>query len=269
MSRITETFDALRRAGRKAFIPFIVAGDPDLETTAALIPELARAGADLIELGVPFSDPIADGPVIQRASERALRRGVTLGGVLEVVRQVRRAERVPIVLFSYYNPMLQFGPARLSSEACRAGVDGVLATDLTPEESAPFVAEMRRNGIDTVFLAAPTTTPARLPRILEVCSGFLYLVSRTGVTGARASLPEDLAGMLTAVRAQTELPVAVGFGISTAEQVAAVWQHADAAVIGSALVARLEAGLEAGLGSPDRVRQLGDYARSLRGGGGC
>lgn len=263
MSRISETFTTLRRTDRKGFIPFIVAGDPDMETTQALIPELERAGADIIELGVPFSDPIADGPVIQRAAERALRHGSSLADIFAMLRQVRRTCAVPIVLFSYYNPLLQFGEARLATEARQAQVDGVLVTDLTPEEGSTFCGEMRRNEIDTIFLVAPTTAPKRLPRILGVCTGFVYLVSRTGVTGAREALPEGIAPMLAAVRAQTDLPVALGFGISTHEQVRAVWQHADAAVIGSAIVARIEAQRD----EPDRIAQIGAFVRQLRGGG--
>ena len=259
MSRITDAFENLRAAGRGGFIPYITAGDPDLSTTRALIVELARAGATLVELGVPFSDPVADGPTIQRASERALRRGVGLEDVLKVLSEARRETDVPVILFSYFNPLLQFGVERLAAECARAGVDGVLATDLVPEESADFNAVLRSRGIDQIFLVAPTTTDARLKMIASLADGFIYAVSRAGVTGARADLSGEAARLVGRVRGVTGLPVAVGFGISTAEQVAAVWRYADAAVVGSAIVAEIEKRE----GSQDLVARVGEFARSL------
>ena len=259
MSRIGEAFKQLGGAGRRGFIPYITAGDPDLGTTRALIVELARAGATLVELGVPFSDPVADGPVIQRASERALRNGVGLADVLGVLADARRETDVPVILFSYFNPLLQFGVERLAAECVRAGADGLLATDLVPEESADFNRELTRRGLDQIFLAAPTTSDARLRMIAAQASGFVYAVSRAGVTGARTDLSSEAERLVARVRAVTELPVAVGFGISTPAHVADVWRYADAAVVGSALVAEIEKQA----GSPELVARVGRFARSL------
>jgi tryptophan synthase alpha chain len=259
VSRIGDAFETLRREGRRGFIPFITAGDPDLSTTRALIVELARAGATLIELGVPFSDPVADGPTIQRASERALRHGFGLVDILETLADARRETDVPVVLFSYFNPLLQFGVERLAEESRRLSVDGILVTDLIPEESADFNRTLAQKGIDQIFLAAPTTSDARLRMIAERASGFVYAVSRAGVTGARESMSAEAERLVARVRDVTELPVAVGFGISTPEQVAEVWAYADAVVVGSALVAEIERHA----GSPDLVKQVGAFARSL------
>ncbi|MDT7779860.1 MAG: tryptophan synthase alpha chain [Acidobacteriota bacterium] len=259
MSRIGDAFETLRREGRRGFIPFITAGDPDLSTTRSLIVELARAGATLIELGVPFSDPVADGPTIQRASERALRHGSGLVDILETLADARRETDVPVVLFSYFNPLLQFGVERLAEESRRLGVDGILVTDLIPEESADFNRTLTQHGLDQIFLAAPTTSDTRLRMIAEHASGFVYAVSRAGVTGARESMSAEAERLVARVRDVTELPVAVGFGISTPEQVAEVWAYADAVVVGSALVAEIERHA----GSPDLVKQVGAFARSL------
>jgi len=230
----------LKRKGRKGFIPFITAGDPDLETTRELIVELARAGATVIELGVPFTDPMADGPVIQRASERALRHGFDLAEVLQVVFDARKQTDVPIVLFSYYNPLLQFGIARLAGEAKSAGVDGVLVTDLVPEEASEFAAVLRANNLDMIFLVAPTSTDERLKMVAERATGFIYAVSRAGITGAREEMSAEAEKLVKRVRRFSDLPIAVGFGISTPEHVIGVWRFADAAVVGSALVAEIE-----------------------------
>lgn len=264
MSRIRERFEALRRAGRKGFIPYLTAGDPDPETTVRLIRELEVSGADLIELGVPFSDPIADGPIIQRASERALRRGTRLRDCLSIVAEVRRHSSIPIVLFSYLNPLLQFGFERLAREMATVGMDGVLATDLVPEEAEDFCRIMRAQGIETIFLVAPTSPDRRIAEIVRAASGFIYVVSRTGVTGTREQLSEAMRPTVERVRRYTDLPVAVGFGISRPEHVRETWRYADAAVVGSALVQEIERHL----GRPDLVARVGRFARWLKSGEG-
>lgn len=260
MTRIADQFTALRNANRKAFIPYITAGDPDLETTAQIILELEKSGADIIELGVPFSDPMADGPVIQRASERALRRGVTVRDCLNLVRRVRQQSEVPIVLFSYYNPLLSLGEETLGRELRDASIDGVLVTDLVPEEAGDFIRQMRAVEVDTIFLVAPTSTDARIKRVADACSGFVYAVSRTGITGVRQNLSEAANQLVERVRRFTDLPIAVGFGVSTPEHVAEVWQHADAAVVGSRIVAEI-----AQHASDDSlVERVGKLTRDLR-----
>jgi tryptophan synthase alpha chain len=259
LSRIAETFANSKKEGKRGFIPFIVAGDPDLAATAELLVELARAGATVIELGIPFSDPMADGPVIQRASERALRHGFGLADVFQAISQARKATNVPIVLFSYFNPLLQFGMDRLASEARRAGVDAVLVTDLVPEEAETFKQALQAEGLDLIFLVAPTSTDERLRMISERASGFIYAVSRAGVTGAREDVSLQAKELVARVRLVSELPLAVGFGISNAQQVADVWSYADAAVVGSAIVAEIEKLA----GSPDLALKVGDFARKL------
>ena len=259
MTRIDAKFNELRGAARKAFIPYITAGDPSLEATEHIILELERSGADIIELGVPFSDPMADGPVIQRASERALANHVSVSDCLDLVRRVRRQSEVPIVLFSYLNPLLSLGLNRPSEDLRSAGVDGVLATDLVPEEAEEFRAAMHDAGIDLIFLVAPTSTDERIKLVTEASSGFVYAVSRTGVTGVRQSLSEAAANLVERVRRFTDLPVAVGFGVSTPDHVAEVWQHADAAVVGSRLVAEIESNAS----DPALVERVGALARWL------
>lgn len=259
MSRISETFQTLKREGRKGFIPFITAGDPDLETTHDLILELARIGASVIELGVPFSDPMADGPVIQRASGRALRHGFGLNEILEVVRAVRKQSDIPIVLFSYFNPLLQFGLERLAREVGHARIDGILVTDLIPEEAGPFLGILQANEIDLIFLTAPTSTDVRLKLIAKRASGFIYAVSRAGVTGAREQMSAEAEKLVNRIRQVSDLPVAVGFGISKPDHVRNVWQYADAAVVGSAIVETIERNA----GQPDLVTIVGQYAASL------
>lgn len=261
MSQIQETFASLKRAGRGGFIPFITAGDPDIATTELLLIELAAAGADIIELGIPFSDPVADGEVIQRASERALRKGVTLEDVLKCAARAKQHINVPIVLFSYFNPLLKFGEDRLAKEAKRAGVDGVLVTDLIPEEAQRWTEKLVQFDLDPIFLVAPTTSDERLARIAQQASGFIYAVSRAGVTGAQDELSRDAEALVKRVRPVSALPVAVGFGISTAEQVREVWRFADAAVIGSAIVREIEKLAD----SRDLVKDVGNLARSLVG----
>jgi tryptophan synthase alpha chain len=259
MSRIEDAFAPLRREGRRGFIPFITAGDPDLETTRELLVELARAGASLIELGVPFSDPVADGPVIQRASERALKHGFGLGEIMQTVASAQKELPVPVVLFSYFNPLLSYGPERLSKEARASGIDGILVTDLVPEEAAEFRSRLRAQHLDMIFLVAPTSADTRLKMVAECASGFIYAVSRAGVTGARESMSHDAEQLVARVRQFSELPVAVGFGISTAEQVAEVWRYADAAVVGSAIVAEIERLKD----DANLVAHVGEFARNL------
>ena len=259
MSRIQETFASLKREGRRGFIPFITAGDPDIATTELLLIELAAAGADIIELGVPFSDPVADGEVIQRASERALRNGVTLQDALACAARARQRIDVPIVLFSYFNPLLKFGEQNLAKEAKQAGVDGVLVTDLIPEEAQSWTETLVQFDLDPIFLVAPTTSDERLARIAQQARGFIYAVSRAGVTGARDEMSRDAEALVKRVRSVSDLPVAVGFGISTAQQVREVWRLADAAVIGSAIVREIENSS----GKADLVEHVGDFARSL------
>ena len=259
-SKIEETFAVLRREGRRGLIPFITAGDPDLALTGKLLIEIACAGASVIELGIPFSDPMADGPVIQRASERALRHGFGIREVLQVVAEARPLLKgVPVVLFSYFNPLLQYGLERLSREAEEAGVDGVLVTDLVPEEADEFSNHLKARGLDMIFLVAPTSTDARLRLVAERTSGFIYAVSRAGVTGARTNMSQDAEALVARVRNVSDLPVAVGFGISNAEQVAETWRYADAAVVGSAIVAQIERLSNA----PDLVNLVGEFTRAL------
>jgi len=274
LGRISEAFSNLKREGKKGFIPFITAGDPDLETTGKLIVELARAGATLIELGVPFTDPMADGPVIQRASERALRNQFGLAEILQVVAEARKQTDVPIILFSYFNPLLQFcanagsadvssasslGFEKLAGEAKRAGVDGILVTDLVPEEASEFVSVLRANDLDMIFLVAPTSTDQRLQMVAERASGFIYAVSRAGVTGAQEEMSAEAEKLVSRVRKFSDLPVAVGFGISKPEQVADVWRYADAAVVGSAIVGEIENARSVG----DVVSRVGQFVRQL------
>ena len=258
MSCIAKTFARLRQDGKKGFIPFITAGDPNLETTRELIVELARA-ATVIELGVPFSDPMADGPVIQRASERALRQGFGLTEILQTIAEARKQTRVPIVLFSYFNPLLQFGLEKLAREAEHAGVDGILVTDLAPEEAGRFAAMLRAHEIDLIFLVAPTSTDERLRMVAERASGFIYAVSRTGVTGTQAEMSIESEKLVSRVRKFSDLPVAVGFGISKPDQVADVWRYADAAVVGSAIVGEIEKAQSAA----EAVSRVGQFAREL------
>jgi len=239
-TRISKRFADLRAAGELGLVAYITAGDPSFDATHKFVLALADAGADVIELGVPFSDPLADGPTIQRASERALKAGASLAGVLELVRRIRQTSQVPLVLFTYFNPILQMGLEKFAAAAAQAGADGVLVTDLTPEESEDYRRILRAQNLDTIFLAAPTSDDERLRKISGCSSGFLYLISRTGVTGAKDSLPDDLPGLLRRVHQFTELPVAVGFGISLPGHVSVLGGLADAAVVGSALVSEIE-----------------------------
>jgi tryptophan synthase alpha chain len=239
-TRISQRFAELRASGELGIIAYITAGDPSLDATHKFVLALAEAGADVIELGIPFSDPLADGPTIQRASERALRAGTTLAGVLDLVCRIRQSSQVPLVLFGYFNPIFQMGLEKFAAAASSAGADGVLVTDLTPEESVDYRHILATHHLDTVFLGAPTSTDERLSTIAAVTSGFLYLISRTGVTGAKDSLPDELPALLRRARAVTNVPIAVGFGISLPGHVSVLGGLADAAVIGSALVSEIE-----------------------------
>ncbi len=261
MTRISAKFEELKRAGRKAFIPYITAGDPDLETTERLIYALEEAGADVIELGVPFSDPMADGPVIQRASERALRQSIGVADILPMVARVRRRSEIPLLLFTYFNPLMQFAREEAGERLRAAGIDGVLITDLIPEEADGFVAGMRRAGVDTVFLVAPTSTEERIRRIADCSSGFIYVVARTGVTGMRETVAAEVRSLVDRVRAHSELPIAVGFGISKPEHVREVWRYADGAVVGTRLVLEIEQFLD----SPALVDRVARLTRELIG----
>jgi tryptophan synthase alpha chain len=259
--RIGAKFQELKSRGQKAFIPFIVAGDPDLETTIQLVLELERAGSHVIELGVPFSDPVADGPTIQRAAGRALKNNYGIADYLQAVREIRKASEVPIMLFSYLNPIYQYGLEALARDAKSAGVDGALITDITPEESDAYRGYMEKNALDCIFLAAPTSGPERIAKIAAVSSGFVYVVSRAGVTGAQQEVSDTVLPTVERVRQCTSLPVAVGFGISKPEQVQAVWKIADGAVVGSAIVAEMER-----IKDPKSIPpQIGDYCRWLTG----
>ncbi len=238
--RIGAAFQELRDHGKKAFIPFIMAGDPDLETTIRLVPELERAGSHIIELGVPFSDPLADGPTIQRAGARALKHSYKLTDYFRAVEAIRQESNVPLLLFSYFNPIFQYGLEALAHDARAAGVDGVLVTDIIPEEGEEYCSCMDRYDLDPVFLAAPTSSPERIAGIARCSRGFVYVVSRTGVTGVQEKLSDSILPTVDLVRKYTPLPVAVGFGISKPEQVQAIWRISDGAVVGSAIVAEME-----------------------------
>jgi len=266
-TRISKRFAELRASGELGIVAYIVAGDPSLEASLKYVLALAEGGADFIELGVPFSDPLADGPTIQRASERALKSGTTLAGVIDLVRRIRKstppASEVPLVLFSYYNPILQMGLEKFASSAAAAGADGVLATDLTPEESDDYRRILAAQHLDTIFLGAPTSTDDRLAKIAACSSGFLYLISRTGVTGAKDALPDDLPALLRRSRAVTELPIAVGFGISLPGHVSVLGGLADAAVIGSALVSEIESATKSAAPS-DALTALGNRIHALK-----
>jgi tryptophan synthase alpha chain len=230
----------LRFQNQPSLVAYLTCGDPDLATTLDIALAAIDAGADVIELGVPFSDPVADGPVIQRASERALRHRTSLSQVLEVAKEIRKKSEVGLIIFTYLNPILRMGITKFAAAAQEACVDGALIIDLPVEESADYLAEMEKRNLATVFLAAPTSTDARLKQIASASSGFVYAVSRTGVTGARQQLPEDAAKLVSRLRRYTDLPLAVGFGISTSAQFEAVGKFADAAVVGSAIVDTIE-----------------------------
>jgi tryptophan synthase alpha chain len=264
MTRIGRMFECLRREDRKGLIAYITAGDPAPERTPALVEALVRGGADLIELGVPFSDPIADGPVIQAAGERALRAGTTLASVLDIARQIRSRSEVPLLLFTYLNPVLRYGLDRLAADAAAAGIDGCLLTDASVEEADEYAVAMHRHGLDTVFLAAPTSTERRLKLVAQYSTGFVYLVSRTGVTGERDSLSSSVGTLVRAMRAHTSLPLAVGFGVSRPQHVAELGPMVEAVVVGSAIVRLIERNAD----NPSLEIQLESFVRELKHGFG-
>ncbi len=260
MTRITDTFAQLQARREVGLVPFITAGDPDLETTFALVHEMARQGADIIELGVPFSDPMADGPTLQRAAERALQHGTSLAHVFELVRRLRRSLTIPILLFGYYNPIWRYGGERFAADARQAGVDGVLCVDLPPEEAEELKRETDRHDLDMIFLLAPTSSLDRAQRVLSRARGFIYYVAVTGVTGIRATLPADLSAMVQRIRTISPVPVGVGFGISSAEHVVQVAGVADAAIVGSAI----SQVIEQSLGQPELVPRVGALVAELK-----
>jgi tryptophan synthase alpha chain len=261
-TKIVRLFDRLRTEKRPALIAYITAGDPSPAATPDLVAALERGGADLIELGVPFSDPIADGPVIQRGSERALTAGTKLATVLDIAARIRKRSEIPLLLFTYMNPVLRFGLEPLARAAVASGIDGCLLTDLSVEEAEPYIHAMRRAGLDTVFLAAPTSSRRRLELVAKYSTGFVYLVSRTGVTGERTSVSDSVEPLVMAMRGVTELPLAVGFGISTAEHVRAIGAMADGVVVGSAF----ERVIEDNASSPQLPARLEALARALASG---
>jgi len=260
MSRIDDTFARLRGAGQTGLVTYVTAGDPTLAISAAILKALDRSGADLLEVGVPFSDPLADGPVIQRATERALSGGATLSGALDVVAGIRREIRAPIVIFSYANPILRMGLAAFAARAHESGVDGVLTLDVPPEEAEEWRGAFGAAGIDTIFLLSPTTADERIRRAASLGSGFLYGISRLGVTGARDSVADSAAELAARVRRETTMPLALGFGVSRPEHVRAIGRCADAAVVGSALVNVIA---EHG-GRPDLLGEVERYVQWLR-----
>jgi tryptophan synthase alpha chain len=258
MTRIQQLFSRRKSEGRAVLVAYLTAGDPRPEQTPGLVAALERGGADLIELGVPFSDPIADGPVIQRGSDRALKAGTTVAKVLAIAKKIRETSEIPLLLFTYLNPVLRYGLENLARDAKAAGIDGCLLTDVSVEEAEVYVNAMRAAGLDTVFLAAPTSTPERLRLVAKYSSGFIYLVSRTGVTGERAELSDSLKPLIDQARAISALPLAAGFGISTPEQAGAVAKLADGVVVGSAIVRLIE--------ENSGEQGLENFARSLRAG---
>jgi len=257
--RIETKFSDLRARGAAGFVPFLTYGDPEPSLTLPLLHALERSGADLIELGVPFSDPMADGPILQRSAERAIARGATLRGCLDVVAEFRRRSQVPIVLFGYYNPVFRYGLDRVAADARAAGADGFLCVDLPPEEARPLDDAARAEGLDLIYLLAPTSTLERMRKVLSRARGFVYFVSVTGITGVRADLPENLETLVRSVRRLTRLPIGVGFGISTPAQAARVAKFADAVIVGSAIARIIE---EAGEGQPV-IQAVERFASSL------
>jgi len=263
MTRIERVFKRLRDQGRRpALIPFTVAGDPDLKTTEAIVLKMAECGADMIEIGVPFSDPLADGPTIQAAHQRALRNGIALTDIFHLTEKLKRISR-PVVLMTYFNPVFQYGLKNFAKDCQRSGVDGVILPDLPLEEAGPWIQEARKTKLDTIFLVAPTSPPSRIRTVARRSRGFIYYVSVTGLTGVREKLPAELGSAIERIRRYTKKPVAVGFGISTPEQAKMAGRYADGVIVGSAIVTVIEENLQ----HPEMIRRVGDivssFARSL------
>ncbi len=258
MSRIEKTFRRVKNEGRAALIPFIVAGDPSIEMTEALVHKMAESGADIIELGVPFSDPIADGPTIQTASQRALHNGVNLKRIFHLTRNLRTID-APLVLMTYFNPVFRYGLEHFAVECREGGIDGVIIPDLPPEEAGAWIEEARAVELDTIFLIAPTTPSERTKQISRWSRGFIYYVSVTGVTGARGEMPEELESVVRQIKKESKKPVAVGFGISTPEQAREVGRFADGVIVGSAIVKMIEENLD----RPELITRVGDFVGSL------
>jgi tryptophan synthase alpha chain len=260
MSRISQTFERLQQIHERALIPYVTAGDPDLEMTKRLVREMVRRGGDIVEIGVPFSDPLADGPIIQRASQRALQHGTTLRKILRTVSELRQDVDVPLVLLTYYNPVLRYGEEAFVADALDAGVDGIIVPDLPPEEGQSLMELTTDTPLEMIFLAAPTSTSARLALISEASRGFIYYVSRLGTTGVRESLADDLRMMLERLRSSTSKPIAVGFGVSTPDHVRLVAELADGVVVASAILKLME-----DLGDrADRLEHVGDFVAALK-----
>jgi tryptophan synthase alpha chain len=260
MGRISQTFERLQHVHERALIPYVTAGDPDLEATKTLVREMVRRGGDIVEIGVPFSDPLADGPIVQRASQRALQGGTTLRKILRSVRDLRRDVDVPLVLMTYYNPVFRYGEEAFVADALEAGVDGIIVPDLPPEEAQRLMALTADTALDLIFLAAPTSTSARLALIAEASRGFIYYVSRLGTTGVRDRLADDLRMMLERLRAATSKPIAVGFGVSTPEHVRLVAEWADGVVVASAILQMLEDLRD----REDQLEHVGDFVAALK-----
>lgn len=240
MNRIDQKFRDLKLSGKKAFIAFITAGDPDLETTVDLVLAFEKVGVDIVELGLPFSDPLADGPTIQAASQRSLLAGTTIPKIFEAVRQIRKSSQIPIALMTYYNPVFHFGEERFIKAAKAAGVDGVIVPDLPPEEAKGLIAVSRKENMSTVFFLSPTTTDLRVGKIVKASTGFIYYVSLTGVTGTAQGLPSDMIQRIKKIKRATTKPVCVGFGVSTAAQVRSIKAVADGVIVGSAIIKEIE-----------------------------
>lgn len=253
MNKIAEVFKKLKKANKKALIPYIMAGDPNLDATKAFISELEIAGADIIEVGVPFTDPLADGPTIQRASERALDQGVTLRKVLTLVNEIREHIKIPLVLMTYYNPVFKFGIEAFVKEAVRVGVNGVIVPDLIPDEADDFIHSAKKYRLDTIFLLAPTSTEERIKKVARASTGFIYYVSITGITGARLSMDETMKNTLNLIKTLTKKPIAIGFGVSNPEEASRVATLADGVIIGSAIVKLISEG-----------KDIKNFVKSLR-----
>lgn len=260
-NRIDKRFAELKKARRKAFIAYITAGDPSLGRTERIALELERAGVDILELGIPFSDPMADGPTIQAASHRALAGGVKIAGIFRMVRSLRKKTDMPIVFMTYYNPVFKHGAAKFMKECSLAGVDGIIVPDIPCEESGGLVKAAEKNGVAVIFLAAPTSTPQRMKKIAGLSTGFIYYVSLTGVTGTRRELPKEIGANVKRLKALSKTPVCVGFGVSDARQAAAVAKLADGVIVGSAIVSKIAENA----GKKDMAAKVGKFARSLSG----